>query len=325
MNRREFIGRSVTAAGLLLAGRLPFASAEDRARVVLYRDTSLRNLQGAAKAAKLRQMTHNSVRSLTQAGSNQAAWQSLFSSADTVAVKVNCMAGQLAPHVAVIDAIVEGLGWAGVPPDKVIVYDKEDPDLAAAGFPIRASGTDYRCYGTVGEHGPGYEDRFQTEGQTTFRLSKIITREASAIINVPVVRHHCFAGLTGALKNHFGSIHNPEDFHYFNCDPSVAEVNEALAIRSKQRLIVCDSRLVQYEHGPAFHPEYVVRYDAMFAALDPLALDVKMGQLIDMARKKHDLPPLGELEFPPKHLQSAAERGLGVGDESRIDLIVHNA
>jgi uncharacterized protein (DUF362 family) len=316
----------MTGAGLLLAGRLPLAQAQqERARVVLCRDTALRNLQGAAESARLRQLVHSAVASLTQKGSARAAWQSLFSEADTVAVKVNCMTAELAPHVAVIDAIAEGLAWAGVPPERIIVYDKEDPDLAAAGFPIRGAGGEYLCYGSVGAHGPGYEDRFQTEGQTTFRLSKIVTRQATAIINVPVVRHHCFAGITGALKNHFGSIHNPEDFHYFNCDPSVAEVNQAVAIRSKQRLVVCDSRLLQYEQGPAFHPEYIVRYDAVFAAFDPLALDTKLCQLIDMARSKHDLPPLAEVEFPPKHLQTAAARGLGVSDDSLIDLVVHNA
>jgi len=326
VDRREFIGKSLTAAGLLFAGRLPFARAQqDRARVVLYRDNSLRNLQGAAEAARLAQMTHNAVRGLTRISNPRDAWKSLFSASDIVGVKVNCMAAGLAPHVGIIDAIVEGLGWAGVPPSQVIVFDKEDRDLAAAGFPVRASGDGYRCYGTLGEYGPGYEDRFQTEGQTTFRLSKIVTRECTAIINCPVVKHHAFAGLTGALKNHFGCIHNPEDFHYFNCDPSVAEVNETVAIRSKQRLIICDARLLQYEQGPSFHPEYCVRYNSIFSSFDPVALDVKLHKLIDMARAEHDLPPLNEGDFPPKHIETAIARGLGIGDENRIDLVVYNA
>jgi len=324
VDRRQFIGRSLSAAGLFVAGGLPFAwGQQDRARVILCRDRGLSKLQGVAEAAKLREMTHNSVAALTQGANAQAAWQSLFGPSDTVGVKVNCMAAGLAPHVAIIEAIAEGLGWAGVPSSQVIVFDKEDADLAAAGFPVRGEGGTSRCYGTLGEFGPGYEDRFQTEGQTTFRLSKILTRECTALINCPVVKHHCFAGLTGALKNHFGCIHNPEDFHYFNCDPSVADVNEVTAVRTKQRLILCDARIIQYEQGPAFHPEYCVRYDALFAAFDPVALDVKLRQLLDMARAKQNLPPLGEGEFPPKHLETAIARGLGIGDDSRIDLVVY--
>jgi hypothetical protein len=291
--------------------------------VALARNTDLADLKDDDLAQAIVGLTHAAVRDALRAGSAEAAWRQLFKPEDVVAVKLSCLAPQFAPSPAVLAAIVQGLGAAGVPPEHIIFYDKEDRDLAAAGLDLCGKAPGPLCYGTIGDtSNPGYEERFTLIGDTSFRLTKILTRQATAIINVPVVKQHEYAGLTGALKNHFGSIHNPEDFHKFACDPAIADVNRAVAIRSKQRLVIFDALRVLYDGGPSYQPGSVTPYWAILASTDPVAADAKVMQLLDLCRQEKGLQPLASLEYPPKHVATAARYGLGVGDDSLIDLVV---
>ncbi len=330
MDRREFLTAVMTgAATLALDNRsvwpAPVPTTAERSRVVLARSTSLSGLDGLNLDNAVAGLVHLAVKDTVGVATPQQAWAALFKSDDVVAVKVNCLAPEMAPSQSVVLAIAQGLAAAGVKSENVIIYDKEDRDLAKAGYTLRAEGPGPLCYGTVGETvSPGYEERFSLQGETSFRLSKIVTRTATAIINVPVVKQHEYAGITGALKNHFGSIHNPEDFHKFACDPAVANVNQATAIRSKQRLIIVDALRVLYAGGPAFAPQYLVPYWAILAGRDPVAVDTELLQLINLCRQQQGMDSVEKQEYPPKHLQTAAQYGLGQGDPSAIDLRVHN-
>jgi hypothetical protein len=253
----------------------------------------------------------------------EAAWKALFSPSDVVAIKVNCMAGLLAPSPDVVFAIVEGLKTAGVDPDHIMIYDKEDRDLIGAGYTLNPRPPGPLLFGTVGgPTGPGYNPRFTVRGDSTFRLSNVVEERTTAIINVPVVKDHVFAGITGALKNHFGTIHNPEDFHYINnCSPAVADVNRAPSLLGKQRLIVGDALHVQYEGGPSYQADRIFDYWSVFAALDPVAVDAQLLVLIDTLRERNGLPPIKETDRPARYLEAAAERELGTCDSSQIELL----
>lgn len=326
MNRRDFLRALASCAAAGLARPLIGATNDGRARVALAMATGLARLEGEALYDAVAALTHRAVCDAIGVANPQQAWRSLFRPEDVVAVKLNCLAPQLAPSPGIVRAIVQGLGAAGIPPNHIIFYDKEDRDLEAAGFTLCAEGDGPYFYGTIGStRNPGYEERFTLVGDTSFRLSKIVTREATAIINVPVVKQHEYAGMTGALKNHFGSIHNPEDFHKFACDPAISNVNRAVAIASKQRLIIVDALRVLYDGGPAYQPGCVVPYWAVMASTDPVAVDTKICQLIDLCRQQKGLPPLAELEYPPKHVKTAAAAGIGIGDDDRIDLVVYQA
>ncbi len=329
MDRRDFLRQLVSGtAALALAGAgwpAPVRAAGGKSRVVLARNTSLAGLEGPALDNAIANLVHLAVKDAVGAATPQQAWSGLFKADDVVAVKINCLAPELAPSQGVILAIVQGLMAAGLPPEHIIVYDKEDRDLTKAGYVLNSRDPGYRCYGTIGETAnPGYEERFTLIHDTSFRLSKIVTREATAIINVPVVKQHEYAGITGALKNHFGTIHNPEDFHKFACDPAVADVNQAVPLKTKQRLIVVDALRVLCNGGPAFAPQYVLPYWAVFAGTDPVAMDVELLQLIELCRQQQGLESVTKQEYPPQHIQSAARAGLGTADLGQIDLVVHS-
>ncbi len=326
MNRRQFIRSTarlgVAAGGSLLA--LPTASrAAGVTRVAFHRHSGLPEQDDATAAATVRALVDAAVRDTTGAASAQEAWGSLFSADDVVAIKVNCMAGLLSPSMSVLNAIIESLKQTGVDSDNITIFDKEDRDLIGAGYELNHQPPGPLIYGTVGgPKAPGYNVRFTTRGSSTFRLSNIIGERTTAIVNVPVVKDHVFAGMTGALKNHFGTIHNPEDFHYINgCSPAVAEVNLAPPIQAKQRLIVGDALRVQYDGGPSYQAGSVYGYWGVFAGTDPVAIDSQLLLLIDTLREQAGLPPINETKHPLRYLEPAAERELGTCDPKQIELI----
>ncbi|MBC7288621.1 MAG: DUF362 domain-containing protein [Armatimonadetes bacterium] len=328
MNRREFLKKAAAIAGLVTGealGAPPRTGGAKAATVALARDATLGTLEGAAFDRLLANLVHRALCDALNVTEPTQAWRRLFRPDDVVAVKVNCLAPEIAPRQGIIVAVTEGLAAAGVPQENIIVYDKEDRDLRKAGYELRSGKGGVQCYGTIGEtEGPGYEERFTLVGDTSFRLSKIVTRRATAIINVPVAKQHEYAGVTGALKNHFGSIHNPEDFHKFACDPAVADVNKATPIRTKQRLVIMDATQVLYEGGPSYQPRYVIPYWAVMVSTDPVAIDAELVQLIEMCRQKEGLKSLWELDYTPKHVLTAGQQGLGVADVNSIDLRVYN-
>jgi hypothetical protein len=326
MNRRQFVHSATKLALAAGGGLLPALgqpAAGDRSRVVFYRHSGLADQDKQTKAATVRTLVDSAVRDATGASNTEAAWRSLFSADDVVAIKVNCMAHLLSPGLDVIAAVVEGLKGAGVDPDNITVFDKEDRDLIGAGYELNHGPPGPLVHGTLGgPDAPGYNVRFTTRGSSTFRLSNIVAERTTAIVNVPVVKDHVFAGITGALKNHFGTIHNPEDFHYINgCSPAVAEVNLAPPLKGKQRLIVGDAIYVQYEGGPSYQADAIYDYWGVFAGTDPVAIDSQLLVLIDTLREQAGLPPIAETGHPVRYLEAAAERELGTCDPKQIELI----
>jgi len=335
MDRRQFLkasaaGVAVTAGGVLLP-RFPVlvaAPAAAGSRVAFVRHSGLGKQEAAAKAATIKTLVDSAVTAVTKKRAPEQAWRSLFRADDVVAIKVNCMAGMLAPSLDVIAAIVAGLKTAGVNPDKITIFDKEDRDLLGAGYELQYRPPGPLVFGTVGgPNPPGYCPRSTTRGSTTFQLSTIVGEPTTAIVNVPVVKDHVFAGITGALKNHFGTIHNPQKFHYTDdfrycgCSPAVAEVNLAPDLKAKQRLIVGDALRVQYDGGPSYQPDKIYEYGGVFAGTDPVAVDAQLLALIDTLRKQNGLKSLSESDRPVRYLEPAAEKELGTLDPNQIELL----
>jgi hypothetical protein len=324
MNRREFLSGAATSAAAIGAGALwaQEDAAAGRPRVVILRDPESGSADSSRRKTAVARLVHWAVQAAVGAATPRDAWRKLFRKGDRVGVKINCLAPEFAPRRDVIDAIVVGLGAADVPPEDVLVFDKEDRDLIAAGYETNHDGPGYRCYGTVGDdRAPGYESRFLTINETTSRFSQIVTRQCTALINVPVLKDHEYAGLTAALKNHFGCIHNPEDFHMFKCDPAVADVNSHPDIKEKQRIIIADAVNILCDGGPSFRADAVWPYHGIMAGLDPVAFDAEVAVLMDRIRQEKGLPTLQECGRPPVHIATAARYGLGVNDLDRIELI----
>jgi uncharacterized protein (DUF362 family) len=308
---------TVTAAPAAPAAESTAPAALGRSKVVLVKDP--RAVQGdRIDPAVVAEMLAKGIVALTGAKSAEAAWKTFLKPEDVVGLKINCLFGKGAStYPEVTEAVAQGLQQAGVPAGNVIIWDMRDSDLQKAGYTIQRDGTGTKCYGTNGD----YEPNVTQHGRFNGRLSQILTQQITALVNVPILKDHTVAGITAAMKNHYGSFHNPNEHHDNNCDPYIADLNELPAIRDKTRLIVCDALRPTADGGPAYSPQHVWPYGGLLLSTDPVALDYWGWRIIEARRKETGLSPLEQVGRPPRQLATAAARGLGTNDPERIELV----
>jgi len=81
-------------------------------------------------------MVNRCLLKLTSASDIGTAWRRLgITPHDVVGVKITTIGGPImSSHRAVVQAICDGLIAAGVPPTRIIVWDKRASDMRAAGY-----------------------------------------------------------------------------------------------------------------------------------------------------------------------------------------------
>jgi uncharacterized protein (DUF362 family) len=154
-------------------------------------------------------------------------------------------------------------------------------------------------------------------------LSKILTQRSKVLINLPVLKDHDGAGVTIALKNMYGVIHNPNKYHPNGCNPYVADLNMLPEIRGRMRLTICDATTAMYEGGPGFKPEHSWNANTLLVSADPVALDHTGWRMIERKRAEKGLKTLAAEERAPSYIATAAdaEHRLGANDPKKISLI----
>ena len=267
------------------------------------------------------EMLDRSVCQLTGLRSARDAWRALFDPQDRVGIKTNVIAGpRLSPRRGLVEAVVGGLRKAGVPDDNIIIFDRFERELEACGFAINQRGG-VRCFGTDSLPGSGYDEKLEVLPHMGSCFSRILTRFCTALVNVCILKDHDLAGVSVAMKNFYGVIHNPNKYHLNNCDPYIAELATHAHIRGKLRLNVCDAIRPQYDGGPSYKPRTVWDYNTVFVAGDMAALDRLGADIIEAQRRAKGLPSLEEDGRAPKYIDTAAKLGVGVGDSARIQRI----
>jgi uncharacterized protein (DUF362 family) len=323
--RRQFLAQAgaVTAGAALLAEPLIAAFGDGggpAARVAIARDDALVRGPVREQGELLRKMLDAAIQRVTNAADAATAWRQLFKSTDRVGIKVNTLG--LTTQPAVADAVVNGLLQAGVPAENIVIWDRFDVELAAAGFKLNKSGDGVQCRGTDAERiGAGYQSQVESSGRIGSCFSRIVAEDVNALICVPVLKDHNLAGVSLGLKNFFGAIHNPNKYHDNNCDPYVADVVAHPYIRTKWRLTVCDATRAQYNAGPGRHPGFAWPFGGLIVSTDVVAADAVAADLLEAERKADGLKSLADDGRPTRHIATAAARGLGVADLARIERI----
>lgn len=290
--------------------------------VVIARDNNLFSESGNLKETTVSSLLHKALMQLTKKISQEKAWQTLFQPDDVVGIKLNCLSGKtMSPHVTVVESIIQGLKLAGVKDKNIIVFERFNRELETAGFRVRRMTDGVQCFGTDELPGGGYEPEPQMAGNVGTCFSMIVSRICTAIINVPVLKDHDLAGVSIAMKNFFGVIHNPNKYHGGNCNPFIADLNTHSYIANKVRLTVCDAILAQYNGGPGYKPQWTWSYNGIIIGKDPVALDRVCHNIIEEKRREMRLPSLKQANREPKYISTAAGLGLGVDDLSKIKLI----
>jgi uncharacterized protein (DUF362 family) len=322
-SRREFLEACAASAILWRGkGRLSgFPFAREKSKVVISRDPQLRGAGQSLDSGRLLKMLDRAVQALYGSDSPLEAWKKVARPGEVVGLKVNGLAGRgNSTNAVLVDVICERLREAGIGERDIVIWDRLNSDLESAGFRIRSEPGHIRCFGNdVG----GYEEDLTIYGSVGCRLSRTLTQACGAVINLPVLKDHGIAGVTLALKNMFGAIHNPNKYHLNACDPYIADVNMLPPIRQKVRLHICDATTAQYEGGPSFMPQWTWPFNGLLVAQDPVALDSVGWRLLEEKRAEKSMKSLAELGREPRYIATAADANhrLGTNDPRQIDQV----
>ncbi len=325
-SRREVLGALATAVGGGLAPvwltAPPARAAAAAERVVQLTDGGIWQGPGWADAdldaGVLRSVVERALCELTGASTATAALAALIPEVSDpeqrYAIKVNCVNEHLPTHPRVVGALADLLLEAGARAERILVFDRAEYELERCGY-TPGLGERYTVKGTA-PIGPGYDPGAIELSDGTVRLSRIITEQADHIINIPVLKNHTMAGVTLSLKNHFGSIDDPEVLHGRQNDacPGIAELNAQAAIRDRTRLVLVDATFGNFKSGLAGRPDFAPM--TLIVAANPLAAD-RVGQhLINQRREDEGLQPIDA-----RHLRLAAEMGLGPASLSEVEVM----
>jgi uncharacterized protein (DUF362 family) len=249
------------------------------------------------------------------------AVRALFTPTERVGIKINAIAGRelTTPPEAALP-LARLLVGGGLEARRIVIWDRTNRELKAAGYRLNQEGTEFQVFGTDSAD-TGYSREPLAHRSVASRFSSILTDRIDASVSFAVLKDHGLAGFSGGMKNYFGAIHNPNKYHETNCDPGVADVFDAPSVKSKHRLTILDALTAQYHRGPSFHPKWADGLERFVFGLDPVAVDAVGHRMIEELRKSHGLPSLVEDGRPPAYLNSAEKLGLGVGRRESIRLI----
>ena len=323
-SRRAFIGRLTGGmAGLALCRLFPpllAAPYEQESCVVEVRNDGLVRAGHDVNRGQALHLLNHAMKRLTRTHSDESAWRSLFHRQDRVGIKLSCLPGMpLSSCRGVVMAIVDGLGLAGVPAERIIIWERTGRELEAAGFTLSRKGV--RVLGTDAYPDGGYSRDIEYAGSVGTCFSMIM-EQLTAIINVPVLKDHDIAGLSAGMKNFYGAIYNPNKYHGNGCSPYVAELSTHRFIRDRLRLIVLDATRIQLQNGPAFVSRYADDYGGLVLGTDPVAVDSVGLNILERRRLSRGLKTLKDTGRSPRYLTEAAKRKLGHLKEDRIDHII---
>ena len=220
------------------------------------------------RADRVESMVARAITNLTGKPSVPAAWRSLVSTQDVIGIKVFSEPG---PHSgtrpAVVAAVVQQLLSAGVPPDRIIIWDKHQSDLRLAGFFGLAKKFGVRVAGSAEA---GYDEKtyyeaallgnlvwgdfeFGKKGDGMARksfVSRLVIEQVTKIINITPLMNHNEAGVCGSLFSlAMGSVDNVNRFEgdAGRLATAVPEIYNLPALSDHVVLNVVDALICQYE------------------------------------------------------------------------------
>ncbi len=252
-----------------------------------------------------------------------------------IGLKVNCLNTFFATSPAVVRAIIKSLVTnAEICPGNIIVWDRRLDELTGAGQYTDEHLQGARLLGTVNSpkdfHGPGYSrEFFGTFQGSTPLLSRILTEQTDITINCPVLKKHNQSGVTAALKNIYGIINIPGNYH--NDAKKKTDLQTALpalynipAIRKSIKLTIVDALQAVTLADTSDRPDALP--GRIFASMDPVALDHYAVDVVNQLRAKYgkghvDEDTPGILDW----LDNAYQLGLGAKEYKLVTLAADGA
>jgi len=320
-----------------------------RSKVYFVADSRALGNGFAPVPAVVQAMVDQVVMAATRKATPAAAWGSLVKANDVVGIKVAAAPGPIGgTHEAVVRAIARGLQAAGVPPDHIIVWDRNREDLLAAGYSEHdpdfrlqwidpTTGYDRNAtltapvlgrliWGdrTFGEKkGKRLEDMLSMGDQlsSTSYYATILSERVTKVINVPSLCDSFMCGVNGAIANM--TLWNVDNWRRFVREPNfgnpyLAEIYADPMVHDKVVFTILDGLVLQFAGGPFPNPNFTRQHLTIYGGRDPVAVDATAIVEIDAYRGPNKLPPIAPVAG---HVETAAGMGLGNSAASAIDLV----
>jgi uncharacterized protein (DUF362 family) len=265
------------------------------------------------ESSVLNQMLDALIIQMTGITPAKNAWRALFDPNERIAIKVNTILGSMTgTHVPLVLAVANRLQASGIPAEQIVIYDRNTYELQIAGYTLNDSKPGVQCIAT--------NDRYNGDWNVVdvpVKLSQVLL-DCDALINIPILKQHGMAGISFAMKNHYGTIDKPSHFHAGEyIQRGLAEVNKLPPIKDRTRLIIGDA--LQIVLGNSWTA--VENKNTLIMSFDPVAHDtigLDMFKAI-IAAKGRSTKSYEELANP--WLANGAQLGLGTNELSHIELL----
>jgi uncharacterized protein (DUF362 family) len=297
----------------------------------------------------VREMMAQGMRGLTGASDARDAWRSFFSPDDVVGIKVNCSGApgiMSAPEV--VTEIVRNLIEVGVAARQIWIYERFPDQMATVRYDrfvppdVHVDGIEKSRLSIAGYDPATYvEVNFFGEEDTRSMLVQHVSERFTKIINVPNMKDHGAAGVTGCLKNiAYGNFSNVARSHQNSKTNTLSFIGTLAMVeplRSKTVLHIMDGLRGVWHGGPFLYESRFLFYPKqMLFGTDPVAIDRLLLDVIEEKRKQehavsvwdrsmtnvrpgtdHD-PNANNFVREPGHIEFAAGLGLGTYDIRKI-------
>ena len=325
-------------------------------KVVAVKDERAMN-EGGVNGKVVASMFEKGIHALT-GKSSAKSFPLFFNKKDIVGIKVNPVgAGLIATRLEVVDAVIAWLRRGGIPARNIVIWDRFDYMLAAAGFKAARypgigiqglqtmdeaaaegkSNDDSRWLDKSGRHvseknfdldayyfadveapqDKAYLNQHVFNGKYSY-FGKLLTKTLTKIINIPVFKN-TGNGISMATKNlGYGAICNTNRLHKPIFFDVCTEVLAFPAVRDKLVLNITDGLRAQYDGGPEPLAQATYFLNTLFFASDPFALDMTCHNLLLRKRKEMNVK-VNEHPMYTEYLRYAQRLGLGIADPAKIN------
>ncbi|MEX2261158.1 MAG: DUF362 domain-containing protein [Bryobacteraceae bacterium] len=304
---------------------------------------------GKADARTVRTMLSEGMRALTGDREERDSWARFVTPKDVVGVKVNCSgAPNIMSSPEVVAGIVENLIAIGVPPRQIYVYERFMSQMKRVGYEkyvpegVNLVAAEEARGSILGYDPKTYvEADFFGEEDTRSNLVRLVSEKLTKIVNVPNMKEHRAAGVTGCLKNiAYGNFSNVDRSHRWektNTYSLIGTLASVEPVRSITVLHVMDGLRGVWHAGPfSLNPKFRFFPKQMMFGTDPVAMDRLLIDVIEDKRKAEGAPSIWDrsperIKFErevnpavnrfirePGHIEFASTMGLGVYDTKQI-------
>jgi uncharacterized protein (DUF362 family) len=307
----------------------------------------------------VREMLTHAMQELTGEKSVQEAWAKFVEPKDVVGIKINPSgAPACCSSPELIREIISAVQSVGVPAQNIVVYDRYGYEIDIGSYQallpvgVRIVGIQEAFTSSAGYEPTIYcSANFFGEWETRSYMASIVAHELTKIINVPTMKDHSAAGVTGALKNlAYGTFNNVARTHrppYSFTNPLIGLMCTVEPLRSKSVLHIMDGMRQVWHGGPLTQvQEFIDQPGIVLAATDPVAMDSLELEAIEAKRKARGAPSLwqhdpssitsdNDIYFrdpsknlffrEPGHIAAAGKLGLGVADLKQIEHRIFSA